>query len=163
MTDAAEVVVEETKPKRKPGRPRKKVNKVPFDAPNAPKTENGSTVGAMVDAVIDNIEGYAAKYNRVEALSVVDLGTQAAPQGIKFRQLHVKLDAGFITISIQEGFKSSHGGSEQRKTINAFRVSMSDSDSISKLQRRFFNYAPTSDYDEATRLLDTLTMTVAST
>jgi len=157
-TDDTMLLTEKTPVKRKAGRPKKK--KVIVDA-NA-KAAVSNTIGDMVDAVLDQCDGYAAKYNRAESLSVIDLGTQAAPQGVKFRQLLVKGDAGFINISIQEGFKSNHGGSEQRKTINAFRVSMSDSESIAKLQRRFFNFVPSKDYDEAARLLDVLTMTVAS-
>lgn len=114
-----------------------------------------------VDKLIQLVRGYAPKFNREQQLSVVNLGDPVGDgQGIRFRQLFVEESTGYMTVSIKEGFKSNHGGQIQRKTLNSFRVPISDPESYARLQARFFGFNDATNKEEADVLLTTLGQSV---
>lgn len=136
-----------------------------FEKPKPPKAKakkKEPTILSQVQAVIKAVAGYAAKFNNARTVAVVDLGMRAGPQGSKFRQLYVEPRQGMITISLQEGFKSMHGGEGQRKVINAFSVPVTEFEAFDLLMKRFFNYKPNDNLSQAAFLVDSLQQTVGS-
>lgn len=108
-----------------------------------------------VDRLIKLIEGYTPTFNREQKMSVVNLGAPVGDgQGVRFKQLFVEESVGFMTISLKDGFKSNHGGQIQRKTLNSFRVPVSDPHSYARLQARFFGFNQDTNYNDADLLLN---------
>ena len=130
---------------------------LPVDVP-APAEDLASSVEAVLKAV----RGYSAKFNNERLLSVIDLGSRGAHQGTKFRQLYVQFTTGYINISLQEGFKSAHGGAEQRDTLFRFAVPTYKTELVKLLQDRFLNYVESSHVNEAVALVNALQGTVAT-
>lgn len=124
--------------------------------PSAPKTMED-----LVDQVIENVRGYGAKFNKTRTLAVVDLASKGAQQGVTYRQLHIQADQGYMSVSLRETFKSSHGGQEQTKVLSSFSIPVYETKSFSKLQSRFFGYSTTKNVDEGVLLLDNLRKTVS--
>lgn len=130
---------------------------------NTENTENqkeDSTVESVVRDLIKAITGYSAKFNNERTMSVIDLGTKGAHQGTNFRQLFVEANQGFMRITIQEGFKSAHGGNEQRKALMSFMVPTSEIEAYELLQIRFFNYKKQHNLEQGAFLVETLGKTV---
>jgi hypothetical protein len=119
-----------------------------------------ATVESMVTNIISAITGYSAKFNNERTMAVVDLGTKGAHQGTNFRQLFVEANQGFMKITVQEGFKSAHGGNEQRKPLMTFLVPTSETEAYEMLLVRFFNYKKQANLEQGEFLLDTLKKTV---
>ena len=153
MADPAEKETEtktEEPKKRGPGRPKKQ-------APTA-SDELNTIVQGLLQAVVDK----KVKVNHDEQAAAVDLGNRVrAGQGMEFRQLFVKADAGFIAVRLIEGFKPAHGGSEQRKTLYAISVPVGETEAYNALQRRFFGYSLQTNVEQGKVLLDTVLETVA--
>lgn len=116
---------------------------------------------AAVDEVLSALSGYQAKFNRSQNLSVIDLKHRNEPQGTRFRQIHVKADPGFITVSIVESFQSAHGGNLQPKTLSGFTVPVQELDAYTRLASRFFGYDPKRNAEQAQMLLEDLNKTLA--
>ena len=124
------------------------------------KTTDNSTVLSIVEGIIKAVTGYAAKFNNDRTMAVIDLGMKGAHQGTNFRQLFIEANQGFMRISIQEGFKSAHGGNEQRKPLMSFMVPTSEYKAYEMLQVRFFNYKKAGNIEQGLFLVDTLQKTV---
>jgi|TARA_R110000851_G_scaffold51968_1_gene123043 hypothetical protein len=120
-----------------------------------------TTIEELVDQVIMGVRGYGAKFNNDKTLSVVDLASKGAQQGVTYRQLHVQADQGYISIALRETFKSTHGGQEQTKTLSKVSVPVYETKAYSKLQSRFFGYSTTKNVNEGVALLDILRKTVS--
>lgn len=118
------------------------------------------TVESVVKDIIKAVTGHAAKFNNQRTMAVVDLGQKGAHQGTSFRQLFVEANQGFMKITIQEGFKSAHGGSEQRKPLMTFMVPTSEIVAYELLQARFFNYKKQHNLEQGAFLVDTVCKTV---
>ena len=89
------------------------------------------------------------------------MGNRNTGQGMQFRQLFVKADAGFIAVRLIEGFKPAHGGSEQRKTLNGFVVPVGETEAYNALQRRFFAWTIGPNLEQGQVMLDTVQETIA--
>jgi len=126
------------------------------------KTASNSTVESTVKDLIKAVTGFAAKFNNQRTIAVVDLGIKGAHQGTSFRQLFIEASQGFLTVSIQEGFKSAHGGNEQRKPLMSFVVPTSEYKAYELLQARFFNYKKEANLEQGAFLVDTLKKTIQS-
>lgn len=171
--------------KKKAGRPRKNPRPAPQNQENentwdsTDSTSDDSTVTheqgvsvedlvedteleGHVERLIDLVKGFTPTFNRQQRLSVVNLNSRNTGQGVKYRQLFVEEMPGFMVVSLREGFKSAHGGTDQKKTLNLFRVPISEFALYSRVQKRFFGYVPQKNSNEATLLLDTLEQTVRS-
>ncbi len=101
------------------------------------------------------------RINHEDQTAGVDLGARGTSNGLQFRQLFVKANAGFIAVRLIEGFKPAHGGSEQRKTLHSIVIPVSEIDAYSALQRRFFGYDLKSNVDNGVVFLDTVLETIA--
>ena len=127
------------------------------DTLTPPQPEN---VTVMVQRIIDTVKGYNAKFNNERTLSVVDLGTQPAHQGTRYRQLYVEALQGLMVISLREGFKSVHGGNEQRRVLARVVVPVTETEAYHALLRRFFAYSEAKTLEDSNFLLNELTVTV---
>jgi len=137
-------MTEETKTPGRAGRPRKQpkaeesnngdsggpvestesVDSAPDEAlaSSESKVESANLEGA-VDRLMDFMKGYTPMFNRKQRMSVVDLGSRHTGQGMKYRQLFVEETPGLLNVTIREGFKSSHGGTDQRNVLYGFSSS----------------------------------------
>ena len=150
--ETEETTTEEEKPKRGPGRPRKEEKKEPTAS-----DQLNEIVQGLLKAVADK----KVKINHEEQAAAVDLGNRNTGQGMQFRQLFVKADAGFIAVRLIEGFKPAHGGSEQRKTLNGFVVPVGETEAYNALQRRFFAWTIGPNLEQGQVMLDTVQETIA--
>jgi hypothetical protein len=116
-----------------------------------------STIDKEVDNLLKQLTGLTAKFNRDSGLSVIDLVHRQESQGVRFRQVFVSRNNGAINVSLVETFKSTFGGTETKKTLGVFTVSVSDISAYSKLERRFFNYSGDKNVSDAKYLLQQLT------
>lgn len=121
---------------------------------------SGSSIEDAVDKLLEALNGYSAKYNNKQAISVVDLKHRNEPQGTRFRQVHVKRGSGTLTVSLVESFKSSHGGNEETKSLYSFSVSITDAKAYTKLEQWFFGYSARRNVAEAAFLLKELKTTL---
>ena len=119
-----------------------------------------SSISELVDELIDALRGRDARFNREMGTAIIDLAAKNSAQGVTYRQVEVKEEQGYMTISLQEGFKSAHGGTEQRKPLFGFAVSVGDAESYGKLQARFFGYNPQQNVDNGVSLMDELRETI---
>jgi len=115
---------------------------------------------SLVWGIINACRGYNAKFNAERTLAVLDLGTQGAHQGTKYRQLFVEATQGFMRLSLREGFSSAHGGEAQRKVLFSFSVSVAETELYAELQTRFFGYNEARNLGDGVVLLDALEKTV---
>ena len=135
--------------KNKGGRPRK----------NRPHEQ----ILNIVNEVLKVTSHKKIRINHDEQTAGVDLGARGTNNGLQFRQLHVKGNAGFITVRLIEGFKPSHGGSEQRKTLNSVIVSSNETEAYGALQNRFFGYSLANNIQSGEALLDNVLETISKT
>lgn len=126
------------------------------------KHHNDSDLEKLVKDVLQAMKGFTAKYNKDQALAVVDLAAMGVHQGTQFRQLFIKEQQGFMEISLRETFKSSYGGQSQRKTLNKFVVPVSETKSYELLQARFFGYNRRKNLEEGKLFMDSLTQTTSN-
>lgn len=122
--------------------------------PEAPKS-----VDALVDSLIESVKGYNAKFNHEKTLSVIDLAARGGAQGTTYRQLHVAANQGYMEVSLIEGFKSSHGGNSQTKTLRSVVVPVLYHEAYGKMQKRFFGYDEAKQLGEGKVLLDMIVET----
>ena len=139
----------EEKPKRGPGRPKKK------------EPTNSEKLLGLVQELLHAVTAKVVKINHEEQAAGVDLGAVGGPTGTRFRQLFVKADAGFIAVRLIEGFKPAHGGAEQRKTLYAMSVPVHEKEAYDLLQRRFFGYSLQTNVEQGVVLLDMVKETLA--
>jgi len=135
--------------KKSPGRPKKA-------APT-----NSEKLLEMVQELLRVTSHKKVRINHEEQTAGVDLGARGMPNGLQFRQLFIKADAGFLAIRLIEGFKPAHGGSEQRKTLHSLIVPVGEMEAYSALQRRFFGYDLQSNVDNGEVFMDTVVETIA--
>lgn len=112
-----------------------------------------------VGRILTLVDGFNAKYNREQGLSVVDLKHRPEAQGTRFRQLYVKRENGVINVSLIESFKSAHGGNVQRDNKGSFDVAVGEPE-YRKLEERFFGYNTNKSLSGAKRLVDELEETM---
>lgn len=121
---------------------------------------SGSSIEDAVDKLLEALNGYVAKYNLKQAISVIDLKHRSEPQGTRFRQVHVQRGSGTLTVSLVESFKSAHGGNEETKSLYSFSVSITDAAAYTKLEQWFFGYSAQKNVNEAAFLLKELKTTL---
>ncbi len=118
------------------------------------------TVDTIVDSILKEISGFTVKINKEQGLSVVDLKHRQEAQGVKFRQIFVTRTGGSLTVALVETFKSTFGGTEAKRTLNTFTVSVSNIEAFTKLENRFFNYNNERNLEEAKFFLTELETTL---
>ena len=118
------------------------------------------TVDTIVDSILKEIAGFTVKINKEQGLSVVDLKHRQEAQGVKFRQIFVTRTGGSLTVALVETFKSTFGGTEAKRTLNTFTVSVSNLEAFTKLENRFFNYNNERNLEEAKFFLTELETTL---
>lgn len=118
------------------------------------------TVDTIVDSILKEISGFTVKINKEQGLSVVDLKHRQEAQGVKFRQIFVTRTGGSLTVALVETFKSTFGGTEAKRTLNTFTVSVSNLEAFTKLENRFFNYNNERNLEEAKFFLTELETTL---
>lgn len=117
-----------------------KVTKSPGRPKKAASQTSSEKLLETVQTMTRIIAEKKVRINHETQAASVDLGARSRPSGVQFRQLQIKADAGFIAVRLIEGFKPTHGGSEQRKPLFSLVVPVSEMEAYSLLQKRFFAY-----------------------
>jgi hypothetical protein len=115
----------------------------------------------MVTELLKVTSHKKVRINHEEQTAGVDLGARGMPNGLQFRQLFVKADAGFIAVRLIEGFKPTHGGSEQRKTLHSIIVPVGETEAYRMLQHKFFGYDLKANVEAGVVFMDTVLETIA--
>ena len=116
-------------------------------------------VDELVDALLGEIRGIKVKCNPERTLAVVDVASRNSHQGVQYRQVYVELKPYGIDVTLREGFKSSHGGMDQMKTLHGFSVPSLETVAYTKLFTRFFNYNRDRNVKSGTLFLNELQRT----